>query len=56
MRNYPVFQISEKGEKKLKDGHVWAFDEELTLRSGEPRDGETRVLQLSQFTKPSFSL
>ncbi len=40
MRNYPVFQISEKGEKKLREGHVWAFDEELTLRSGNPRDGE----------------
>ena len=39
MREYPAFTISEKGEKMLKDGHVWAFAEELTPLSGEASDG-----------------
>lgn len=38
-RNYPVVVITEKGERKLKEGHVWVFDAEVTEIIGETENG-----------------
>ena len=38
-RNYPVAVITEKGERKLKEGHVWVFDAEVTELIGEVENG-----------------
>lgn len=38
-RNYPVAVITEKGERKLKEGHVWVFDAEVTEIIGETENG-----------------
>ena len=38
-RNYPVVVITEKGERKLKEGHVWVFDAEVTELIGEVENG-----------------
>lgn len=38
-RNYPVVIITEKGERKLKEGHVWVFDAEVTEIIGETENG-----------------
>lgn len=38
-RNYPVAVITEKGERKLKEGHVWVFDAEVTELIGEAENG-----------------
>lgn len=38
-RNYSVVVITEKGERKLKEGHVWVFDAEVTEIIGETENG-----------------
>ena len=38
-RNYPVAVITDKGERKLKEGHVWVFDAEVTELIGEAENG-----------------
>ncbi len=38
-REYPSVQITEKGERFLKGGHVWVYADEVTSVAGDPEDG-----------------
>lgn len=38
-RNYPVAVITDKGERKLREGHVWVFDAEVTNLIGTAENG-----------------
>ena len=38
-RENPSVQITEKGERFLKGGHVWVYADEVTSVSGAPEDG-----------------
>ncbi|MBR6557196.1 MAG: class I SAM-dependent rRNA methyltransferase [Clostridia bacterium] len=41
-RNYPVFTVTDKGERALRKGHPWVYSDELRLAEGSaaPADGE----------------
>ena len=41
-RNYPLFTVTDKGERALRKGHPWVYDAELRLAEGSsmPADGE----------------
>ncbi len=40
MRNYPVYTVTAKAEKSLRNGHPWVYGEEVTCMSSEAADGE----------------
>ncbi|MGN0467515.1 MAG: class I SAM-dependent rRNA methyltransferase [Acutalibacteraceae bacterium] len=39
-RNYPIVTVTEKGERFIKNGHVWVYGEEITNRFGEYENGD----------------
>ena len=38
-RNYPIAVITDKGERKLKEGHVWVFDTEVVSLASKAENG-----------------
>ncbi len=40
MRNYPVYTVTPKAEKSLRNGHPWVFGEEITNMSEQADDGQ----------------
>lgn len=39
-RNYPKFIVTEKGEKALRGGHPWVYQEEITQKEGDYENGD----------------
>ncbi len=40
MRSFPVYTITPKAEKSLRQGHPWVYAEEITNMTATPADGE----------------
>lgn len=39
-RQYPIITVTEKGEKFIKNGHVWVYAQEIVDINGELKNGE----------------
>ena len=40
MRSFPIYTITPKAEKSLRQGHPWVYAEEITNMTATPADGE----------------
>ena len=40
MRSYPVYTVTPKAEKSLRQGHPWVYADEITNMTATPADGE----------------